>query len=334
LLLSLFVLFLEAGGIKTVSQGHEKMFGFIRLMSAMTLIPALAGFYSFYYFLFDRYLSAKKILALCVAGVVTILACGILGILALNIITKGKIVVNTDIKVVLFVLLFMSILSLVHGSIALVMRGFITWYGDIKIKKELQQKNFDTELALVKSQLNPHFLFNTINNIDVLIEKDAAKASVYLNKLSDIMRFMLYEAKPEKIPLQKEVTYIEKYIDLQKIRTANVSFIQYSIEGDYSKWTIAPMLFIPFIENAFKHSSNKKTGHGIIIKIIATDKALHFYCENHISENPMHTDDSGGVGNELIQRRLNLLYPGKHDLVVTNENNIFKVQLTISASEN
>ncbi|MGG9964133.1 sensor histidine kinase [Ferruginibacter sp. SUN106] len=334
LLLILFVLFLEAGGIKTVSQGHEKMFGFIRLLSAMTIIPAVAGFYSFYSFLFDKYLSTKKILALCIAGVVTILACGLLGILGLNIITKGKIVVNTDIKVVLFVLLFMSILSLVHGIIALVMKGFISWYGDIKIKKELQQKNFDTELALVKSQLNPHFLFNTINNIDVLIEKDAAKASVYLNKLSDIMRFMLYEAKPEKIPLQKEVTYIEKYIDLQKIRTANVNFIQYSIEGDYSKWTIAPMLFIPFIENAFKHSSNKKTGHGIIIKIIVTAKTLHFYCENYISENPMHTDDSGGVGNELIQRRLNLLYPGQHDLVVTNNNNIFKVQLTISANEN
>jgi two-component system LytT family sensor kinase len=331
-LLTLFVLFLQAGGIKTISQSHEKMFGFIRLLGATTLLPALAGFYSFYYFLFDKYLSKKKIAALCIAGLTTVLLSGLLGTLGVNLLVKGNIALNTDINVILSMLLFMSGLSLVHGIIALVMKGFINWYADIKIKEELQQKNFATELALVKSQLNPHFLFNTINNIDVLIEKDAARASAYLNKLSDIMRFMLYETKTENIPLQKELTYIDKYIDLQKIRTANTNFIQYSTEGNTAGWTIAPMLFIPFIENAFKHSGNKKADHAIVIKIVAAGKLLYFYCENHCSENPVIDHEATGLGNELIAKRLDLLYPGKHSrLEIKKENNIFKVQLTIYA---
>ncbi len=119
------------------------------------------------------------------------------------------------------------------------------------------------ELALVKSQINPHFLFNTINNIDVLISKDAERASAYLNKLSDIMRFMLYETKPAKIPLPKELTYIEKFIELQKIRTTNEHYVNYSIKGDTANFMIPPMLLISFIENAFKYADNKKVENAI-----------------------------------------------------------------------
>jgi len=334
LLLTLFVLFLNAGGVKTIAQGHQKIFGVIRLMGCITVLPALASFYTFYALLFNRYLSKKKIVALCIAGLITILLSGIIGIISLNVLTLGNVAINSNITVLLNVLLFMSMLALIHGVIALVMKGFITWYGDIKIKEALQQKNFETELALVKSQLHPHFLFNTINNIDVLIEKDAAKASAYLNKLSDIMRFMLYETKTTTIPLQKELTYINKYIDLQKIRTANANFVQYSTQGNTSKWMIAPMLFIPFIENAFKHSGSKKNETAIVIKISAGDKALDFYCENYCSDNPLATQESGGAGNSLIQKRLDLLYPGKHLLAVKKDGPVFKVQLTVYADEN
>jgi len=334
LLLTLIILFLEAGGVKPVSQAHEKVIGFIKLMGSITLLPAVASFYIFYSFLFDKYLSGKKILALCAGALITIFLCGCLGIISLNVLSQGKRGPTAELQTMLAILLFIGLLSLVHGIIALVMKGFISWYGDIKIKQQLQQKNFETELALVKLQLSPHFLFNTINNIDVLIEKDATRASAYLNKLSDIMRFMLYETKTENIPLQKELAYINKYIDLQKIRTANTNFIQYTTEGNTAAWTIAPMLFIPFIENAFKHSGNKKNDHAIVIKIIVADKALHFYCENHTSENPMNDHEAGGLGNELIAKRLDLLYPGKHSLEIKEENNIFKVQLTIYADEN
>ncbi|MEI9956260.1 MAG: histidine kinase [Ferruginibacter sp.] len=331
LLLTLIVIFLQAGTVKPLTQGYEKMWGFIKVLTAITLLPALAGFYTFYFLLFHRFLSTKKIWALCIWGLITILLCGGLSIISLGIISLGKVVVNSNIGVVISLVLFVAVLSLVHGIIALVVKGFITWYGDIKIKEQLQQQHFETELALVKSQLNPHFLFNTINNIDVLITKDAAKASAYLNKLSDIMRFMLYETKAENIPLQKELAYIEKYIDLQKIRTANNDFIQYEVDCTSSNWQIAPMLFVPFIENAFKHAANKKTGSGIVVKIKANEKELQFYCYNDCNENPLSKQEPGGLGNSLIQKRLQLLYPGKHNLQIKKENDIFKVHLTIFA---
>ena len=329
LLLMLFILFMQAGGIKNPSHSQQQVIGFIKIMSSFTIVPALLSFYTFYNLLFSKYLSKKKITALCFTGLITALIAGLAGALGLGLLNNGAILKYNGYKEISFMVLFMSILALIHGVIALVMRGFINWYADIKIKEQLQLRNFETELALVKSQLNPHFLFNTINNIDVLIEKDAAKASLYLNKLSDIMRFMLYETKTEKIPLEKELAYITKYIDLQKIRTVNLNFVNYTTEGEPGNWMIAPMLFIPYIENAFKHSVNKKNDHSIIVRILITANTVNFYCENHFSENQLSDYEEGGLGNELIKKRLDLLYPGKHILNVEKLDNIYKVQLSI-----
>ncbi|HXD92543.1 MAG TPA: sensor histidine kinase [Bacteroidia bacterium] len=185
------------------------------------------------------------------------------------------------------------------------------------------------ELALVKNQINPHFLFNTINNIDVMIAKDAGQASAYLNKLSDIMRFMLYETKTEKIPLSKELTYIEKYIDLQKIRTSNINYVNYHVEGDGGNLVIAPMLFIPFIENAFKHAENKKLDNAVNIKLTLSKEMITFECENKFSESASNNDEQSGLGNELIAKRLQLLYPNKHTLDVSNKNQTYHVKLVV-----
>ena len=149
----------------------------------------------------------------------------------------------------------------------IIIKGFITWFEEIQVKEALQLKNLSTELDLIKSQLDPHFLFNTINNIDTLLLNSPELASQYLNKLSDILRFMLFETKTDKIPLSKEIAYIEKYIELQKIRTSNSNFVNLAIKGDISNHTIPAMLFIPFIENAFKHVSNKKTDNAINITL-------------------------------------------------------------------
>ncbi|MDQ6843076.1 MAG: histidine kinase, partial [Bacteroidota bacterium] len=203
-------------------------------------IPALLGFYTFYLFLFKRFLTTKKIFQLFAAALVVCLASSILTQLIMYKVFHGK-RVNWSVDTCVYMGLFIAFISMVHGAIGLGMKGFITWYNDIKIKAELNRKNYEMELALVKSQINPHFLFNTINNIDVLITKDATRASEYLNKLSDIMRFMLYETKPSKIPLSKELAYIEKFIELQKIRTANEHYINYTVKGDTKSLMIPPM---------------------------------------------------------------------------------------------
>ena len=334
LLITLLILFLQAGGIRQESLHMEKVLSFLKLMSTFTVIPGIVSFYVFYFLLFERFLSKKKMSALFFAGLLTILVAGLVGFTGLNMFTKWEILKLNGLKEISYMIGFMSALALIHGIIALVMKGFITWYGDIKIKETLKQKNFETELALVKMQLSPHFLFNTINNIDVLIEKDAKAASAYLNKLSDMMRFMLYETKAENLPLQQELSYIDKYIGLQKIRSANVNFVKYTVDGDPGGWMIAPMLFIPFIENAFKHSANKKADNGIVIKITANPEKIDFFCENSFSNIAEKGNEPGGLGNDLIQKRLELLYPGKHRLQTETGNNLYKVQLSIYRNEN
>lgn len=223
----------------------------------------------------------------------------------------------------------MLFIAAIHGIIALVIKGFISWYADIKIKEELSQKNHATEMALIKAQLDPHFLFNSLNNIDVLITKDSAKASAYLNKLSGIMRYMLYETKADAISLCEELRYIEQYFDLQRIRTSNPHFIGYSVKGDCNTTLTAPLLFMPFIENAFKHTNHIKEGVGIKVTFTISDKAIYFECSNLLNSNLKPRDEPGGLGNQLILRRLALLYPNKHNITIAVINGYYTVQLTI-----
>ena len=179
----------------------------------------------------------------------------------------------------------------------------------------------------------PAFLFNTINNIDVLIAQDAVRASAYLNKLSDIMRFMLYESKAELIPLQKELDYIEKYISLQRIRTANPDYIIYEVIGHAGCRTIPPMLLIPFIENAFKHSIPQKSGNAIRVTVLIEGGRLVFECVNSQAVSPATGIEHSGLGKELIEKRLRLLYDNQHQMQIEDDAGIYKVTLTIPLSE-
>ena len=207
---------------------------YAKLAMGLAVVPGLIGFYSFYTFLFTKFLNKKKIAALFLYGFLMVLACGLAGEITLTLLIGGVgdgrgdlIFPNYEPSEIAVAIFLSGCVAIVNGIIGLFMRGFITSYNDITLKEELNKKNYEMELALVKNQINPHFLFNTINNIDVLIAKDAMLASSYLNKLSDIMRFMLYETKTEKIALEKELSYIEKYIALQKIRTSNLNYVNY-----------------------------------------------------------------------------------------------------------
>lgn len=293
------------------------------------MIPALFGFYTFYFVLFDRFLEKKKMLKLFLSAIAV---CALSAVITEIVIyfTFRDTAVNWGVNDVFAIGLLIAFISIVNGTIGLIVKGFINWFNDIKLKLELTKKNYEMELALVKSQINPHFLFNTINNIDVLISSDATRASAYLNKLSDIMRFMLYETKPAKINLDKELAYIEKFIELQKIRTTNEHYINYSIKGDPSNFMIPPMLLISFIENAFKHAGNKKVQNAINIHLDIEKERLVFECENAYNQNTKIKSEESGLGSDLIKKRLALLYPGKHVLNITNNNNgMYKVALSL-----
>lgn len=299
-------------------------------LGVILYVPSLVGFYVFNTVLFPKYLSKKKIIALAVSSILAALMAGLIGDLFLCIKWRSSHLFEWGWIGTIQMTIVMSFIALFHGVFGLVMKGFITWYGDIKVKVELNQKNYEMELALMKAQINPHFLFNTINNIDVLIQKDPSKASEYLNKLSDIMRFMLYETKTEKISLEKELSYIEKYVELQKIRTTNLNYVKYEVKGNPENLSIEPMLFIPFIENAFKHAENKKVENAIKISFVIEKDKIKFECENAYSADTQLKPEHSGLGNELIQRRLALLYANKHVFEVVNKNGIYKVILLLS----
>ncbi len=321
-------------GVKPKGAAHLTNLYFISFLFAFAITPAVLGFYSFYNFLFTKFLKQKKILLLFVSGIIVSILCGIIGGFTMFFVVPKMSLFTEGLSSATWIIAIMSIIALLNGGMGLIIKGFITWYNEIKLKEELNQKNYETELALIKSQLNPHFLFNTINNIDVLIEMDAKKASVYLNKLSDIMRFMLYETKTAKIPLDKELQYIEKYISLQKIRSSNSNYVQYDVIGNTNGIMVEPMLFIPFIENAFKHAENNRTGSVVNINISIEADSITFECENKYNPNTSTEIEYGGLGNEIIKKRLQLLYPNKHILEIKKAGNIYSVKLFLQLHEN
>ncbi len=310
------------GVLSNANTGERPPFKIIaNLIFGMTYLPALITFYSFYFILFPKFLLKKKILRLCIFSVIISISASLIGVLVMYLFVPRAAPIQA--------IIFIAFIALIPGVVGLVIRGFIAWYNDIKLKQELTEKNNAMEMALVKAQLDPHFLFNTLNNIDVLIQKDAEEASKYLNKLSDIMRFMLFETKTEKIKLSKEIAYLEKYISLQKIRSSNPEFVQLIITGNHQNKKISPMVFIPFIENAFKHVGDKKAVNAIEIKLKIDEKSIQFICKNNCSKGSNAIHDYNGLGNKLIQKRLNLIYPNSHNLTLENQADYYKVILTI-----
>lgn len=297
-------------------------------------IPSVSCFYLFYFILFPKYLQNKKLVLAIFFGIFTSVAVAIVGYVILRFFIESGYVRDMDEggkygrSTAPRVILVMTTIGILCGGVSLVIKGFITWYNEIKLKEMLREKNYEMEMTLIKKQFDPHLLFNTINNIDSLILRDAAAASDYLNKLSDIIRFVLYETRSDKILLSKEIEYLEKYIALQKIRTANETYVHFSVSGNIGDKLIAPMIFIPFIENAFKHTTNKKMENAITININIDNKTIRLTCENKYDSNSV-PQTHGGLGNELIRRRLALIYPDKHLLEVNDANDLYTVNLTI-----
>ncbi len=295
----------------------------------MGLVPGVCAFYASYGLIFAKFLQRKQILGTLLLGAAAALCGALIGDLALTIVRGPKILFADGMRLAMEITVFMAaMVAAPNVLLGLGMRAFVSWFEDIQTKQVLEQKNREMEMALIKAQINPHFLFNTIANIDVLIEKDPAKASAYLNKLSGIMRFMLYETQPAQIALARELDYIEQYIALQKIRYSKPENVQFRISGHVGQQQIAPMLFIPFIENAFKFAEGIKSEALIAISFSISAKEIVFDCKNSY-QAAAPVSESGGLGNDLIAKRIALLYPSRHKLTHQAANGSYQVQLTI-----
>jgi len=194
--------------------------------------------------------------------------------------------------------------------------------------QNLKAEKLETELSLLKAQINPHFFFNTLNNLYALTIKNSEKAPEVILKLSDMMRYTIYEGEKESVKLQDEIEYLKNYIELHKIRYKKTVEITFNHDVDTSL-TIAPLLFIILLENAFKHGIDSLSENAFVtIDLYEEDKFIYFIIENNF--DPKEKSESGGIGLKNLKRRLSLLYKDNHELKVDITNNSYKTTLKIA----
>jgi hypothetical protein len=204
------------------------------------------------------------------------------------------------------------------------------WLDTEQNRKETENEKLNTELSFLKSQVNPHFFFNTLNNIYSLAIVRSEKTAPAVMKLSSIMRYILSETDQNLAPLQNEVDFLHNYIDLQQVRLTDKVSIDFLIEGNTGELLIAPLIFIPFVENAFKYGVSTIEQSNIIIHIKSNGTTIEFYSKNLIVQSVNNLMENTGIGINNVKRRLALLYPNKHQLTTEIVNGYYIVNLTIN----
>jgi LytS/YehU family sensor histidine kinase len=203
----------------------------------------------------------------------------------------------------------------------------IDWFANERIQRNLEREKKDMELQFLKSQLNPHFLFNSLNNIYSLAYQKSDKTADAILKLSEIMRYMIYESNDSWVSLRKEIDYVNSFIELQKLRFKDGAAVQLTLNGQIDNQQIVPLILISFVENAFKHGVANDPLDPIKINIIANQKILHFSLTNR--KNKSNKDVMGGVGLTNVERRLQLLYPERYKLNIVNSDTHYTLELML-----
>lgn len=221
--------------------------------------------------------------------------------------------------------------SNVSGVAALLVPYFVLQRIEMERRnRQLEKEKLEAELKFLKSQLHPHFLFNALNNIYFLIKKDPDMAAEALAGFSNLLRFQLYEANNELVPLEKEMEYIQQFAEIAQLRKGANFEVLWTLPKNTRGLQIAPLLLMPLVENAFKHGANK---NGIVdIKVSIEEKQLHVSISNTIAMDKsqgLPNLEEGGIGLSNIQKRLNLIYPDQHQLTIQESEKIFVVDLVI-----
>src|SRR5690606_23271534 len=194
-------------------------------------------------------------------------------------------------------------------------------------RKSLETEKLNAELAFLRSQINPHFLFNSLNNIYSLAYKKSEKTPEAILKLSEIMRYMLYESNEDLVLLEEEINYLENYIELQKLRFKEKVYVDLHVDIDEEGLRIMPLLLISFLENAFKHGVSTDELKPIRIDIGVQKRRLHFKAEN--AKNQVNKDQTRGVGLTNLKRRLQLGYPDRHTINIVESEHYYTSELFI-----
>ncbi|WP_237561886.1 sensor histidine kinase [Flagellimonas algicola] len=212
--------------------------------------------------------------------------------------------------------------------VSALLRVYIEWGKNEELRKKVESEKTSSELQFLKTQLNPHFLFNSLNAIYSLSAKSSKDTSEAIINLSELMRYMLYEADKDLVPLRKELEYIKNYVQLQRLRLSDSVNVKLKISGEDRNKVIPPLLFISFIENAFKYGTDYEGKTYVEINLLIENGSIYFRVENRIGTYRKQKKSSG-VGLQNVKNRLNLLYPESHELEVKNDGETYCVTLNL-----
>ncbi len=206
------------------------------------------------------------------------------------------------------------------------------WYEDQQSKRELKQVQLQTELMYLKSQINPHFLFNSLNNLYALTLMKSDLAPQIVLRLSDILRYVLYESSAGKVDIQKEIQHLHDFIQLEKLRLGERISVNLDLAEPHQDYKIEPMLYLTLVENAFKHGAQSEVSQGWVrIKGETTKDGYALFVENSVAPKP-NTQKSGGIGLTNLRKRLDLIYHGKYQLEITQDVDRYSVSLVLTLS--
>lgn len=273
-----------------------------------------------------RLLYQKKYLQFAIAFIAVVAVFSYVKMLALSVVLT-EMIRNIGVKQAVYNN-FVTQFFLVLASIALK-----SAFDYIQLQKRMAivaKEKAEAELNFLKAQINPHFLFNSLNSVYFLIDKENTAAREALHKFSEMLRYQLYECGDRRIPIEKEIHFLKDYVDLQQLRVNNTT-IEFSCEKDVRQFNIEPLLLIPFVENSFKHLSHFIDGkqNEVQIKLSRQNGSMLFSVYN-TTEQKIETGERGGIGMANVQKRLELLYPGKHQLKVKETEGWFGVELNLS----
>ncbi len=300
----------------------------ISLVPVITLsLILIILFYFNYFILIPKFLLVKKYLFYVSTLVLTIVTAFVLSGIFLNLFKfdPGKMAninpvlvkIEPIIKANTFLMLIISIIA----SIALTINNHL---------RQTEKEKLSAQISSLKSQINPHFLFNTLNNIYATAIDKSPQTADMVERLSEMMRYTMKETQNDFVPLDEEINYINNFIELQKLRLESKIKFEYTIEGEFAGLQIAPMLLIPFVENAFKHGVNSEQNSSIRINIKANESELHFLVANNKVNTQSDSIEHNGLGIENTKHRLSLIYPSRHLLAIKETENDFTVSLHIN----
>jgi sensor histidine kinase YesM len=288
--------------------------------------------YTIVYYLIPRYLQKGRNGLFVLFTILSILTSALLYALLLDIYTwfeVGKLLRNLPILI-----LSHTVETSLHSSIFIAVFLVYYWYKNDQLAKRFEKEKLEAELNFLKAQINPHFLFNALNSIFVLIDLDKTAASDTLLKFSDLLRYQLYECSGKSISLSSELNFLSDYISLESLRHGEYVNIEFEKPDKIPHFTLEPLLLIPFVENAFKHvSKNPAKKNFVRIKAEANNTTLRLSVSNtHHKQAAMNGHDHG-IGLQNVKRRLQLLYPEDHKLSIVDQDGLFTVNLTLYAKQ-